>query len=469
MKQCLKCHRFLSSRAHSCIYCTYREIKELEFESSSYNPNYKLYSHEIIVDDRAFTIVNSIGRGGFGRVLKVLNTTGQKHYALKVPLIFDELFSNQKGKREKDIKKSQEFLENEIDTLTNVEDEAFINRYKKGMVQTKAKGKDIRFPVLIMELADCTLEEILLHVSKGGENRITYDEKVKIIKESLNAMSHLHSLGVLHRDLSPDNLFAVDREGNITYVLGDFGAAKSLYNMDTDKKSSEVVGHNAYIDPCRYNRKYNRDFRLDIYSLGIIITEILMGKLWTDVIGKENIHDFLAVDFEKEFLLQYGAEYIPPSIIGALRKAVKRDIEERYETMDDFRHVLFEVLHDQPGEVESESGEPNTITFPFYFSMTLPFELSDSTFSQEIIRYNEGMQLELSDYRGAKIVFSDFLPKKVRIKNTSLYSAVISGNAVLLNFSNSKFMEIEKLIAELEDEAGGELHFKGIIEIEKVS
>lgn len=469
MKQCLKCHRLLSSRARNCIYCTHKEIKELEFEFSSYNPNYKLYTHEIIIDDRMFTIVKSIGRGGFGRVLKVVNTTDKKQVALKVPLIFDELFSNQKGKKEQDIVKSQEFLENEIDALSNIEDETFINRYKKGMVKTRAKGKTIRFPVLIMELADCTLEEILLHVSKGGANRIPYDEKVKIIKESVNAMSHLHNLGILHRDLSPDNLFAVDREDKITYVLGDFGAAKALFSMDTDKKSSEVVGHNAYLDPCRYNREYNRDFRLDIYSLGIIITEILMGKLWTGVMGKENIHDFSAVDFEKEFLLQYGAEYIPASITEVLRKAVKRDIEERYETIDDFRHALFEVLDNRPEEIEAVDHAPNIIAFPFYFSMTLPFELNDSTFSQEIIRFNEGMRLEISDYRGAKIVFSDFLPKKVRIKNTSLYSAVISGNAVLLNFSNSKFMEIERLIDEFEDEAEGELHFKGIIEIEKVS
>jgi serine/threonine protein kinase len=320
-----------------------------------------------------------------------------------------------------------------------------------------------------MELADCTLEEILLYISKGGENRIPYDEKVKIIKESVNAISRLHSLGVLHRDLSPDNLFAVDRKNTITYVLGDFGAAKTLFNMDADSKSSEVVGHNAYLDPSRYNKKYNRDFRLDIYSLGIIITEILMGRFWTDVMGKENIHDFLAVDFEKEFLLQYGASYIPAPITEVLRKAVKRDIEERYDTVENFKRALFAVLENRPEEIESEYLEPNTVTFPFYFNMKLPFELVDATFSQEIIKYNEGKKMELGDYRGAKIVFNDFFPKKVRVKDTSLYSAVISGNAILLNFLNSKYMEIEKLIEELEDDAVGELHFKGIIEVEKVS
>lgn len=469
MKQCLKCHRFLSSQASHCLYCSHKDIKELEFEFSSYNPNYKIYTHEIIVDGQAYRIIKSIGRGGFGRVIKVFHTTEKKHYALKVPLIFDEIFSNQKGKQERDIKKSLEYLKNEIDTLVNVTDEAFIHRYKKGMVKARVKGRDTHFPVLVMELADCTLEEILKQVSKGGENRIPYDEKVKIIKESVNAISHLHSLGVLHRDLSPDNLFAVDREDKITYVLGDFGASKSLFEMESGTRSSEVIGHNAYLDPCRYNRKYNRDFRLDIYSLGIIITEILMGRLWMDVMGKENIHDFLAVDFEKEFLLQPGSKYIPANIIEVLRKAVKRDIEERYDTIDDFRQALFDVLESHPEEMVTEYIEPNTITFPFYFTIKLPFELSDKTFSQEIISYDEEEKIVLPDYRGAKIVFGGFFPKKVKIRNTSLYSAVVSGNSILLNFLNSKYMEIEKLIEEFEDEVEGELHFKGIIEIEKVS
>ncbi len=77
--------------------------------------------------------------------------------------------------------------------------------------------------------------------------------------------------------------------------------------------------------------------------------------------------------------------------------------------------------------------------------------------------------MELSDYRGAKIVFNNFLPKKVSINNTSLYSAVVSGNAILLNFITGKYVELEKLSEEIDEEVEGELHFKGIIEIEWVT
>ena len=469
MNKCLRCFRLLSSLGRNCLYCGHDRTEKLEFEFASHNPNYKIYTHEIIIDNQAYTIVESVGRGGFGRVIKVFDSTEKSFYALKVPLIFDEIFSNQKGKAAREMKTSRQYLENEISTLANAADEAFIHRYKRGMVSTKTKGREVRFPVLIMELAECTLQDIIKYISDGSGNHFAYDEKIKIIKESVNAISHLHSLEVLHRDLSPDNLFAVDRDGKITYVLGDFGASKSLFEEDTGGSSSEVVGHNAYLDPCRYNKTYNRDFRLDIYSLGIIITEIFMGRFWTDVMGKENIHDFMAVDFEREFLLQEGAGFIPANIIEVLRKAVKRDIEERYDTVDDFRQALFAALQTRPEEEKTELITPATITFPFYFTLTLPFELSDKTFSQEIIPYIEGERIELSDYRGAKIVFDNFYPKKVSIKNTSLYSAVVSGNAVLLNFINSKYVELERLIEEIDAEMEGELHFKGVIEIERVS
>lgn len=472
MKRCLKCYRFLSSRVEQCIFCSNNNIEELEFEFSKYNPNYAIYTHEIMVDDRPFQVIKSIGRGGFGRVIKVFDNSRQKHFAIKVPLIFDEIFSNQKGKTEKEMRKSLEFLENEIAALADVVDDAFIYTYEKGTIHTSLKGKDTSFPVLIMELAECTLEEIIKYASKGKGYRISFEEKIKMIEDSINAISRLHKHNLVHRDLSPDNLFAVDRGNGISYVLGDFGAAKSLIEMEAGSQASEVVGHNAYLDPCRYNKKYNRDFRIDIYASGIIITEILMGKSWMDVMGKENIHDFMAVDFEKEFLLQAGSEYIPAIIVKALRKAVKRDIEARYRTIDDFKKALFPALEARPAReavtVVTEAAPANITTFPFYFTIRLPFELVDTTFSQEIIQFEEGKEVMLADYRGAKIVFKDFLPKKVRVMNTSLYSAVVSGNSILLNFLNSKYMEIEQLLAEFED-AAGELHFKGMIEVEKVS
>ena len=406
-----------------------------------------------------------------------------------MPLIFDELFSNQKGKSHRELERSQQYMENEIDTLPEVKDEAFIYRFKKGKVRTFASGRETVFPVLIMELADCTVEDLIRYESRAG-SRVPHEEKVKIIRETVNAVSHLHSLGVLHRDLSPDNLFAVDRGDRIAYVLGDFGAAKTLFlNSPAQKdplqkeeadqqpgtfaggpgagQSSEVVGHNAYLDPNRYNKKHNRDFRLDIYSSGVIVTEILMGNFWVDILGREDIPDFPVLDFEKDVLLEFGTGEIPANLVPVLRKAVKRDIEARYKTMDRFREALFTALGTGSGKMTTPVGVgPRSTACPFYFNIKLPFEVTERTFAQEIIRYEKGKKIELPDFRGVKIVFTDFFPRRVKIKGTSFYSATISGNAVLLNFRASEFHKIEKLLGGAAEQASGELCFKGTIEIE---
>lgn len=99
------------------------------------------------------------------------------------------------------------------------------------------------------------------------------------MKGVINALNDLHHLGIVHRDLSPDNILIVNREGELHYVLGDFGGAKEVYK-GSKGSSSLLIGKPSYIDPERmFNPKYGKDCRMDIYSVGIIITEILMGNL----------------------------------------------------------------------------------------------------------------------------------------------------------------------------------------------
>lgn len=477
MRQCMNCQRILSSQPGKCVYCSGKELKELVFESSSISSNYKIYSHEIMVDDQAYTIVNPLGKGGFGTVIKVFDSLKNKYYALKVPLIFDKLFSNNKAVSDEDIKESQKFLENEIDTILEYMDETFIFIYKKGISKVFSLGETIEFPVYLMELAEGSIINFIKPDNEGNTINLPYEEKVKMIKEAVNSISHLHSMNVIHRDLSPDNLFVVDRGGKISYVLGDFGASKELYRMKSTSKSSKIVGHSAYLDPARFIDMHRYDFRIDIFSLGIIITEILIGNLWTNIVGEENISHLAAFDFEKDFLMTEGPKHINEGLIKTLRKAVKREMGERYKSVDDFRKTLFKALDidSKKGtelsdtvieDIKEEEPETRKITFGFYFKVSIPFASAGQTFAQEIIDYNQEKEIELRDYHGAKIVFKDFSPQKVIIKDTTLYAAVIVEDSILLNFKNSEFLKLQKVIARKKDKLQGELFFKGTIELE---
>lgn len=74
--------------------------------------------------------------------------------------------------------------------------------------------------------------------------------------------------------------------------------------------------------------------------------------------------------------------------------------------------------------------------------------------------------MTLSDYQGTKITFDGFSPTKALIKGTSLYSVTIADNTLLLNFKNSEFFKLLKIVKGIDRDMQGELHFKGMIEVE---
>ena len=226
MKQCEKCYRFLSDQEYHCSFCKHRKLKRLNFLGSSLSGEIKIIRNDINVDDRAYNIINLLGKGGFGTVIQVIDPSDGKLYAMKGPLIFDEIFTNKQGNKKEDIERSQKYLEKEIDFFVKYSDDNFLHIYNKGMARAFSKGETESFPVLIMELAQGTIKDIIKHEKEG--NKICHDEKNKIIREIVNSIIILHRKNLVHRDLSPDNLFIADRVG-ISYVLGDLGACKDLY------------------------------------------------------------------------------------------------------------------------------------------------------------------------------------------------------------------------------------------------
>lgn len=243
--------------------------------------------------------------------------------------------------------------------------------------------------------------------------------------------------------------------------------------MNSGTQATKIIGHSAYVDPARFDEKYKNDFRMDIYSLGIIIVEVLMGKSWLTVFGEENISHVLSVDFEKDFLLKEATAYFTDTnLIAAIQKAVKHSPEDRYDNVDDFRKVLFAALEITTGGVthitnttKSRDTKLQTRNCDFYFTIPLPFETTDHTFVQDIIVYEAGKKIELRDYRGVGIEFKDFAPRQVEVVNTSLYSAVSTANSVRLNFKKNELLRLLEPVGHIHDKLKGELRFKGTLDI----
>jgi serine/threonine-protein kinase len=148
----------------------------------------------------------------------------------------------------------------------------------------------------------------------------------------LEGLEYAHSLGVLHRDLKPDNVMAGPR-GEVKIM--DFGIAHVLGSVRQTREQS-IVGTLQYVCPELINSKEIGP-RSDIYSLGILLFEIISGKL---PFNAENEFALLHQHLETEPpLLSTVAPDVPPFLDEATFKAMKKAPEERFSScreMSDF-------------------------------------------------------------------------------------------------------------------------------------
>src|SRR4051812_13034012 len=137
-----------------------------------------------------------------------------------------------------------------------------------------------RTPFLVMEL----LEGESLASRIKSEGRMPIRESVNFIYQTASALNAAHAKGIVHRDLKPDNLFVVpdphDENRERIKVL-DFGIAKLQQSQPGDSvktRTGTLMGTPIYMSPeqCRGTRTV--DHRSDIYSLGVIFYEMLVGQ-----------------------------------------------------------------------------------------------------------------------------------------------------------------------------------------------
>jgi tRNA A-37 threonylcarbamoyl transferase component Bud32 len=165
---------------------------------------------------------------------------------------------------------------------------------------------------------------------------------VAIAGQIADALEASHAHGVIHRDLKPDNIFMVPRAGGADFVkVLDFGLAK-LLNGDAayDMRAGLVMGTPYYMAPEQCEGRTEIDQRADIYALGVILFEMLTGKL---PFGGDNCADIL---LKQITMLAPAARSIVPELPEALdvilHRALAKDPDERFATMAALRQVLLD-------------------------------------------------------------------------------------------------------------------------------
>jgi len=166
-------------------------------------------------------------------------------------------------------------------------------------------------------------------------------ETIHILSQSCSALAASHKKGIVHRDLKPENLYLCPRAGDKNFVkILDFGIAKLTGDGGGTSKTRTglVIGTPAYMSPEQCEGRGLVDHRSDIYSLGVLMYEMLTGRL--PFIG-EGFGEVLVMHLtqapDRPSLVNPN---VTPELEAIALHALEKDRNRRFQNMDEFGQAL---------------------------------------------------------------------------------------------------------------------------------
>jgi serine/threonine protein kinase/tetratricopeptide (TPR) repeat protein len=265
-----------------------------------------------------YQVIEELGHGGMGKVYKVFDTDIKEKIALKLlkpEIAFD--------------KETVERFSNELKLARKISHRNVCRMFDLG----KAEGTTF----ITMEFVPG--EDLKKFIRKSGQ--LGAGRAVSIFKQVCEGLMEAHHLGVVHRDLKPQNIM-VDEDGNARIM--DFGIARSM-TAKGRTGPGVMIGTPEYMSPEQVEGK-DVDPRADIYSLGIILYEMLTGR----------------VPFEGDTAFAVGVKHksetprdprelnpqIPLDLGRLVLKCLEKEKDKRYQSADELRVQLESIERGLP-------------------------------------------------------------------------------------------------------------------------
>ena len=276
-------------------------------ESSNYSEFYKrptlvdTENHEkeseIPAQIGKYKVESLLNRGGMSLLYLGIHPETKEPITIKV--LLDEYLSNKEM--------VERFLhESEIIAMTD----------HPNIVRLYGQGRWEKGLYIAMEfIQGISLRQLIL------QQTLSLKRSLEIVLQIAHALLHLHSHGIVHRDLKPENIL-LTAQGGIKVV--DFGIAALWEDREKDgKKKKRFIGTPLYMSPEQEQDPSTASFASDIYSLGIVTYELVLGRLSHGV-----IHLGL----------------LPKRLSTILAKALETDLTKRYRDIVDFIHDISSYL-----------------------------------------------------------------------------------------------------------------------------
>ena len=336
MSLCMGC---MTDKGESVI-CPKCGLNEQELKNASQNflqPGSRL-------NDR-YTVGIALGQGGFGITYIGYDNVLGTRVAIK------EYYPNDSAQRESESRTVRVFAGGETDFekgkekfLTEARTLARFSEYP-GVVSVKDCFGANGTAYMVMQYLDGT--DLKQYLNRRGD-KLGESESIQILMPVTEALKEIHKTGIIHRDISPDNIF-MTKDGQVKLI--DFGAARQLFG---DNKSISVTLKPGYAPEEQYRARGNQGPWTDVYALSATLYRMVTGNTPPESIERV-MDDELVIP-----------EYLSANVRYALKKGMAVKAVDRFENISEFQNAIV-----SGNQAENNGAKPLAADAPLSNTMSV--------------------------------------------------------------------------------------------------
>lgn len=282
-----------------------------------------------------YRVLAELGSGGMGTVYKVEHTLMAKEMALK--LLRPELGA---------VPQIAERFEREARSASRLDDVHIVRVTDFGRAPDGA-------PYLVMELLEG--EPLSARIARGDLSPV---EALEILDQILAALEHAHHHGVIHRDLKPDNIMLVPKDGRTIVKILDFGLAKLTADREGTPNLTQtgmIFGTPRYMAPEQAAGE-PIDARTDLYAVGVLAYELLSGKTPFDAPTAVEILSAHLTQAPPPLVLPGAPADLEARLSTVVLRALEKHKRDRFQSAAELREALSVLWPDAGLELPSPLG-----------------------------------------------------------------------------------------------------------------